>query len=166
VDATEQTDVQRIRRRLKIMVLTNRTAEAGDFYHDALINQVQKSSVAIAKGDVIGLVTATDDFATAAANATARRFAVATEAAATGTTKVSAVTQGHVNVKADGAIGPGNRVKAAPTAGQVVEFIEGTDAYNSVVGTYVGHPASGNERDGVTQTAAADDEIIIIRVGL
>ena len=149
------------------MVLSNRAAEAGDFFQDAEINQVQKSAVAIAKGDVIGLVIATDDFATAATGVTARRFAVAVEAAAAADTKVRAAVAGHVNVTADGAIGPGNRVcVSGSTAGQVVEFTEASGLFNSIVGTYIGHPLSGNERDGVTQAAAADGEIITIRLGI
>lgn len=149
------------------MVLTSYAATAGDWFQDAEINQVNKSAVAIAKGDVIGLVTATDDFTVAAAGATLRRFAVATKAAAAADTKVEAVVAGHVCVTADGAIGPHNRVKVSgATAGQVVEAAEATDAFNTIVGTYIGKPASGNERDGVTVAAAADNDVIVIRLGI
>jgi|SRR5262245_28844108 len=146
--------------------MTNYTPQAGDWYQDAKINQVNKSAVAIAKGDVIGLVVATDDFTTAATGASTRRFAVAVEAAAASDTKVRAATGGMVNVTADGAIGAGNKVKvSAATAGQVIEAVEGSDAYNTIVGTYIGKPGSGNERDGVTTAAAADNDIIVIDLG-
>lgn len=149
------------------MVVATYAAVAGDYFQDAEISSVNKSAVAITKGDVIGLVVATDDFATAVTASATRRFGVAVQDAAASATKVLACVKGKVCVTADGAIAPHNKVKvSAATAGQVIEAVEASDAFNTIVGTYVGKPAGANERDGLVLTAAADGDIIIVDVGM
>ncbi len=141
---------------------------AGEMLEDTVVDQVPVLAATVfAKGDVIFMDAGDDTWKVAAANSTAKKYAVALDASAAtaANKKIRAAVGGHTTVIADGAIGPMNRVKPAPTAGQVVEAAEATDLFNSIVGTYVGH-SEGNNRDGVTVTAAANDEVIIIELGL
>ena len=147
------------------MVLTSAAMVPGAYFQDAEINQLNKSAVAIVMGRVLMNDTADDNFKVATASATAKRFAVSTKDAAAADTKVEAAVSGHVAILAGGAIGPGNRVKVAATPDKVVEAVEGTDAFNTILGIYVGK-STGNERDGVTITAAADGDPIIVKLGL
>ena len=147
------------------MVITVANSFAGSPEPKAEIASLPKTAVAIAKGDVLEYVHATDNFRTAAANAVTTRFAVAVKAATAAATTVEAVTKGEVSVIAGAAIAPGAFVKVDATAGQVAEAVmTGTpDAFSSIVGTYIGR-AAANERNGVAVTAAADGDVIIIDV--
>lgn len=148
------------------MVLTSAVAVAGSPLQDAEIAQLNKSAVAIAKGDVLTLDAADDNFKTAPAGGVATRYAVAIFAATAAATKVVAAVKGHVTVVADGAIAPGNPVKVSgATAGQVVEA--GTPAavadINAILGYYAGK-ANNNERDGLSLAACVDGDVIVINL--
>lgn len=149
------------------MVLTSATEYAGTYHPQSepvLLAKV--TGAAIAKGDVLEYVPGSDAYRTAATGSQAGLFAVATKAAIDTATEVEAVTSGPVSVIADGAIGYGAAVKvSAATAGQVIEAtVSGAtpDAYNFVVGTYMGKGGDNirNGKGGFPD--AADGDVIII----
>lgn len=124
------------------------------------------TGAAIAKGDVLEYVPASDAYRTAAVGSQAGIYAVAVKPALSADTTVEAVSSGVVTVTADGAIGYGGAVKVSgATAGQVVEStISGAtpDAYNFIVGKYIGK-VGDNERNGMaTFPDAADGDIILV----
>jgi hypothetical protein len=121
------------------------------------------TGAAIAKGDVIEYVPASDAYRTAAAGSVNTLYAVAVKDAASADTTVEAVSSGPVSVIADGAIGYGAAVMVSgATAGQVVEATIGTTATGSIVGIYMGK-VSDNIRNGKGGFPdAADDDVIII----
>lgn len=147
------------------MVLTTAAMVPGAYFQDAEINQLNKSAVAISMGRVLMHDATDDNFKVATASATAKRWAVSTKDSLAADTKQEAAVSGHVCLLAGGAIAPGNRVKVAATPDKVVEAAEGTDAFNTILGIYVGK-ATGNERDGVTIGSAADGDPIIVKLGL
>lgn len=143
----------------------------GDWFQDTEIIQGNVLAATVfAKGDVVFNDTTDDTWKQAGTGATAKVFGVAVEASASTSAakKIRIAVAGQVVVIADGAIGAHNRVKVSgATAGQVVEALEaGTpDAFNTIVGQYYGN-ADANMRNGVTIPAAADNDKIIIKLGL
>lgn len=124
------------------------------------------TGAAIARGDVLEYVPASDAYRTAATSSQAGIYAVAVKDAASADTSVEAVVSGIVTVTADGAIGYGGMVKVSgATAGQVVEAtVSGAtpDAYTFVVGRYMGK-VGDNVRNGKGGFPdAADNDVIII----
>jgi hypothetical protein len=148
------------------MVITTAVATRGSYHTDAEVNQVEKATGAgtdFAIGLVVALDVADDKFKTATTALNSPFGVVVNRRPATTATKMDVTLSGHVIVEADGAIAPGNFVMIAATAGTVTEFT-GTDL-RKLVGRYIGK-ANGNERDGVTQTAAADGDMIWVKLGL
>lgn len=120
------------------------------------------TGAAIAKGDVIEYVVASDAYRTAATSSVDTVYAVAVKPALAADTQVEAVSSGAVTVRADGVIGPSAAVMVSTaTAGQVVEATIGTASPNSIVGTYMGK-AGANVRNGMPIPAAADGDVVII----
>jgi len=123
------------------------------------------AGAAIAKGDVVEYVDASDGYRTAATSSVTSHYAVAVKPALSADTQVEAIVSGLVTVTADGTIAPGDYVKVSTTtAGQVVKATTtgGTpDAYNTVVGRYIGK-VGANFRNGMPVPAAADADVIII----
>lgn len=152
------------------MVITTTAAFAGSPEPEAMVVSLAKTTgAAITKGDVLEYVPASDAYRTAAAGSQAGLYAVAVKDAASAADKVEAVTSGPVTVVADGAIGYMGAVKVSgATPGQVVEStVSGAtpDAYNFIVGTYMGKPGDNirNGKGGFPD--AADGEVIIVDVG-
>jgi hypothetical protein len=131
---------------------------------------VDKTGVAIAQGDVVHMIEATDNYETVPIGATGLApFGVAAKAALSTDVKVE-IWEGpdvYVYVKADSAIPPNNLVRnGTVTAGRVSAFVQGTTAANLLVGQYI---AKGNvsplQGDGVTAiTAAANNDLILVRL--
>lgn len=159
------------------MVITAAVATKGSYHTDVEVNQVQKSTGA-GTDWVVGTVVAhdpTDDNFKQATSAMFSPFGVIVNRRPTTTaTKMDVGLSGHFIVEADGAIAPGNFVSvSAGTAGTVIEYAAtgsptattaGTEV-RRIVGRYIGK-ANGNERDGVTITAAADGDMIWVKLGL
>jgi len=145
------------------MVAPTEAADAPGYYMpQAEPVLLAKTAAAIAKGDVLEYVAASDNFRTAATSSVSSRYAVATKPALAADATVEAVASGPVTVTADGAIGKYAMVKVSTaTAGQVVEAAPATDAFGTVVGVYVGK-VGANERNGVAFANAADGDVIII----
>jgi len=151
------------------MVTQFAQVQAGDFHVDATLIQGNcLDTTVFAKGDVVFLDPTDDTWKQALTTTTAKRFGVAFDAAAStpgAAKRPRVIVHGHAIVVAGGAIGPHNRVKPGGTNGRVIEFVEATDAFNTVVGTYAG-PASNSEvpateRAGGSQilAAATNDKI-------
>lgn len=143
------------------------------------------ASTNIAKGDVCE-INASGDAIIAQVDSTAGNFFVALAAAdnsagAAGDISVPVAVGGHfVTVVADDAINPGERLKISETDnGTVVPFRIGTDAEDSLVGTYWGKEGgivvkSTTDADGYAETftddadfvpvAAADGDIVEIEL--
>lgn len=131
---------------------------------------VDKTGVAIAQGDLVHMIEATDNYETCPTGATGTGpYGVAAKAALAGDIKVE-IWEGpniFVYVKADSAIPPHNQVRGPTvTAGRVSAFVVGTTAATLLVGQYF---AKGNvtpiQGDGVTATtAAANNDLILIRL--
>jgi len=150
------------------MTIAVSAMEPGSWFQDTEIIQGNVLAATVfASGDVVFNDPADDTWKIAAANSTAKQYGVAVQASAatSAVKKISIAVAGQVVVTADGAIGPHNRVKPAPTAGQVVEAVEATDLFNSIVGVYYGK-ADANMRNGTQIAAAADGDPIIIKLGL
>lgn len=114
------------------------------------------ASTLITKGQVC-VLNATGEVITAVISATSRTWYVALEtvdnsAGAAGALTVPLAKRGHyVTVVADGAIQAGRGVKmSAATAGQVVEWVEGTDDTTLQVGIYHGQEGGKITKDSVT----------------
>ena len=122
---------------------------------------VKKPSGVITKGNVVAKGTAGDvDKWTLASTSSTGPFAVCIQDAATGDTSFSMVDDGEVLVKADGAITNNAYVmRSGTTAGEVIAYT-GTDE-TLIVGRYLRHEGE----DSGDQTAAADGDVIIIRLG-
>lgn len=148
------------------MVLTTAAVVPGAWMQDAVIAQLNKSAVAITKGKVLYLDPADENFKLAPTGGTSTRYAVAVKDALAADTKVEACVEGHVFVTADGAIPPHAAVKvSAATAGEVQEGVITLDAdQNAVCGHYAGK-VNNNERDGLSLAAAADGDVILMRIG-
>lgn len=151
------------------MVISVANSFAGSPEPEAMIARLKKTehatTAAIAKGDVLEYLVASNNFRTAAANAVTSRFAVAVKKADSPATHVEAVTAGPVSVKAQGAIGAHALVKVGTAVGTVAEAVMtgSPDAFSSIVGTYIGK-AAANERNGVAVPDAADGDVIIVDV--
>src|SRR5215212_4247196 len=144
------------------MVIATAVATVGSYHTDAKINQVNKvAATAVAMGVVTYHDPADDTFKISpTSQAGLAPFGVTTKAAAAADAKMEVALGGHVIVRADGAIAPGNYVMAsAATAGEVIEYtrtgagaptaLQAADEFRRIIGRYVGK-ATGNERDGVT----------------
>lgn len=142
-------------------------ADAGDLAKSIGMNIVSQGVAAtttITKGEVISYDTGGDIFTAIATSSREDGFGVAMEtkdnsAGADGDLKCRIASHGtHVYVTAAGAIQPGGAVK--PTAaGEVVALTTETEMEDLLLGWYVGH-----EGEEDTATAAADDDIIIVRL--
>lgn len=147
------------------MVITSAIAVLGAYHTDVEVNQVEKGTGA-GTDFTVGLVVAHDPADDKFKGAIAAHFmpfgVVVNRRPTTTATKMDVALSGHVIVRADGAIAPGNFVMVAPTTGEVVEAA-GTDV-RKFVGRYIGK-ANGNERDGVTIASAADGDLIWIKLG-
>lgn len=130
---------------------------------------VDKTGVAIAQGDLVNMVIATDNWNTCPVGATGvGPYGVAAKAALAADTKVE-IWEGpsvYVYVKADMAIPPHNVVRGPTvTAGRVSAWAA-IDGYELRVGIYV---LKGNvvplQGDGVTATtAAANGDLILVKL--
>ena len=162
------------------MVLLTATATRGSYNADNFleINQLEKNTGAgtdYAVGLVLYQDPADDKYKTAPTTNAFAPFAVAVnKKSATTDTKLEGLVSGHVILEADGAIAPGNYVVvSAATAGTVQEYaVTGSPTAGTastelrrIVGKYIGK-ANGNEKDGVTQTAAADGDLIWVKIGV
>jgi hypothetical protein len=150
------------------MVLTTAAMQPGSFHNDAEIIQGNVlAATTFAAGDVVMVDPTDNTFKQAGAGATLKRWGIAVEAstATAAAKKIRVAVSGHVVARAQGGIDPHNRVIVGSTAGRVAEATEGTVVANNIVGTYIGK-ADGNERDGVTVTAAVDGDPVWIRLGI
>jgi len=160
------------------MVILTAAAAPGSYHLDAEINQVTKPTGAgtdYAIGTVVFLDPADDTFKPTPADGTARApfGVVVNKVPATTDTLMDVALSGHVTVTASGAIARHNFVSAGGAIGRVVEYAAtgsptaGTAATEAlrIVGRYIGK-ADGNERDGVAKTAAADGNVVWIKLGL
>jgi hypothetical protein len=149
------------------MVIGVSASRAGNYYQDAELNQLNASTAAIALGDVLYLDTADNKFKTAPTGSTGR-FAVAVKTKPLNDTEVLAAVAGHVDVTAQGAIAVGNPVMVSgTTAGRVSQFAAtgSVTDFRKIVGFYVGKGgANNNEREGTQRTAAADGDIVTIKL--
>lgn len=166
------------------MVLTNYygTTPAGTITKEQTLLSIRRLPVEgatnIVKGNVC-VTNASGNIIKATTGMTKRTFYVALESAdntvgTDGALSVPLAVPGHfVTVVADGTILPGQGVKCAATAGQVIAWVEGTDTEDLRVGTYIGKEggfitkdsvtpfaeARGAEADFLPQTAGNDDVI-------
>jgi hypothetical protein len=132
--------------------------------------QVDKTGSAIAEGDLVHMIEATDNWETCPVGATGTGpYGVAAKAALAADLKVE-IWEGpnvYVYLKADMAIPPHNQVRGPTvTAGRVSAAVIGTTPTNLLVGQYF---AKGNvtplQGDGVTATtAAANNDLILVKL--
>lgn len=155
--------------------------KAGDYEPGALnVHQKKKSATAIARGDVCKLDEGDNTFApTAAAADQYGPFGVAIKAALAADARVIIGISGTFALTADGAIQPGRYVMASgTTVGQVVQYVPSTISatptqaevqravaqFRMIVGRYLGKLDEGD--GATTPTAAADNDVIRVRLGL
>jgi len=144
------------------MVIALAAATVGAYTLETTITQLNKSAVAITKGDVLYYDPADDFFKQAPAAGVSTQYAVAVDAAAAADTKVRAARYGPVTVKNGGgtlAVGCALKVDGT-TAGRVMEGVQTAVAdINAIVGHYMGK-ADNNERDGLAIAAASSGDVV------
>jgi hypothetical protein len=144
------------------MVITTYASVPGDYAQQAEVGQLNKSAVAIARGDLLYLDTTDNNFKPVTTGiTTAPRFAVAALAALSTDTKVLAVTKGPVFIAGQGVINPGRKVIVSASTAKAVAEGAASPAVNVTVGAYIGK-ASNNERDGLSLAASADGDAVLI----
>lgn len=149
------------------MVINTAAMTAGEPLQDAKIEQhVVAAADTFVKGNLVYFDPATDTWKVTPTTAVSGDFGVAMEDAVAGAAakKVRIQTAGRVTVLAAGAIKFGNKVANLTTAGRVVEFVpagDATDVVDRHAGWYSGKE-QGSDRDGVTVTDAANNDVIII----
>ncbi|KKM79791.1 hypothetical protein LCGC14_1346330 [marine sediment metagenome] len=160
-------------------------AAAGDLAKTSGVEVISRkvTGAAVVKGNVVHIDTAGLAIKGTSSGTIADGYGVALEAVAANGNGRFAVGNTWVYVIADGAIIPNNLVKIASTAGQVVSNDEPADStipsppvdtdvetdidavrdyFGKTVGRYIGHQL---EEVG-DPTDAANDDVIIIRMGL
>ena len=149
------------------MVINTAAMTAGEPLQDAKIEQhVVAAADTFVKGNLVYFDATTDTWKVTPTTAVSGDFGVAMEdaVAAAAAKKVRIQTAGRVTVVAAGAIKFGNKVANLTTAGRVVEFVpvgDATDVVDRFCGWYSGKE-QGSDRDGVTVTDAAANDVIII----
>lgn len=149
------------------MVINTAAMTAGEPLQDAKIEQhVVAAADTFVKGNLVYFDASTDTWKVTPTTAVSGDFGVAMEdaVAASAAKKVRIQTAGRVTVLAAGAIKFGNKVANLTTAGRVVEFVpvgDATDVVDRFCGWYSGKE-QGSDRDGVTVTDAAANDVIII----
>ncbi len=123
----------------------------------------KKTGAAITRGEVVTLDKSSYNWRTAVST-DIEPFGIALKDAASADTFVNDVLIGDDfigTVSAAGAINPNTYVKCA-AAGEVVAWVQGTDAVNLRVGEYLG---TEGHMDGKTAVvAAADNDVIAVRL--
>lgn len=147
------------------MVIALAAATVGSYAGESHVVQLNKSAVAITKGDLLYYDPADDFFKQAPTSGVSTRYAVAVDSALAADTKVRAVVWGPATVKAGATLAVGCTVKAdSTTAGRVMEGVQTAVAdINAVVGHYMGK-ADNNERDGLAIAAASSGDVVWIFV--